>query len=151
MGWTTAPRRRPIELGRRVAVRVDRALAALDRAPYDVVGSALLPGRELRREVRIGVGPLLEDDDVFVLPLWWEDSEHPQLFPTFDGGLEVRADGAGTEIRLVGSYRPPLGPLGRFADGLVGHRVVTASLESFLTDVADRLADVAVEACRLPR
>jgi hypothetical protein len=55
----------------------------------------------------------------------------------------LRPASDGTEIRLVGSYRPPLGAWGRFADDLAGHRVVTASLETFLATTAQRLMAVA--------
>ena len=78
----------------------------------------------------------MEEDGAVVLPVWWEDAEYPDLFPTFDGGLELHADGQGTALRLVGSYQPPLGLLGRFGDGLAGHQIVMASLNTFLDDVA---------------
>ena len=154
----TAPsRRRHVELHRHVAVRAESAVVVLDAAPQRVVGTErdgfwagtdthailgaqLLPGTLVTRPVRIGFGPLLEDDDARVLPVWWEDAEHPNLFPTFDGGLELRPDVDGTDVRLVGSYEPPLGTFGRFADGLAGHRFVIASLETFLDEVGARLA-----------
>ena len=150
--------RRPVELLRRLPVRAGVAVALLQDAPEQVLGSQLagtwdgihgglgpelVAGRHLRREVRIGFGPLIEDDDVLVLPVWWEDADFPHLFPVFDGGLELREDGDATEVRLVGSYQAPLGALGRFADSLVGQHVVMASLETFLTSAADRLTAAA--------
>jgi hypothetical protein len=162
---TNAPsrRRRAVAVSRRVPVPVDLAVALLGRDPALIIGSELpapwtgddaradvgvdLPGgRQVRREVRIGFGPILEDDDALALPVWWEDAERPDLLPTFDGGVELRGDEHVTELRLVGSYQPPLGPVGRFADSLVGHRVAIASLETFLTATADRLAAVAARA-----
>lgn len=157
------PYRRSIELRRRIDIPAHLAVAVLESAPGEAVGvdggrvwtdteaharlgAELLAGMHVERPVRIGVGPLIEDDDATVLPVWWEDAEHPNLFPTFDGGLELRGDEDGTEMRLVGSYQPPLGALGRFGDGLAGHRVVMASLERFLVDVAGRLAAAAGEA-----
>lgn len=153
---TASRHRRAVLLVRRVPVPVDAAIAVLAREPERVIGSHLgapwaasgltaelsveLPsGRQLARQVEVRFGPLLEDDDALALPLWWQATDHPQLFPTFDGGLELRGDGDGTELRLVGSYQPPLGNLGRFADGLVGHHVVTASLDGFLAEAATRL------------
>lgn len=153
---TAARHRRAIELARRVPVPVAAAVALLQRDPHEVIGEnlgapwtgievpadlavKLFGGRQVAREVRIGVGPLLEDDDAVALPLWWQAAEHAHLFPTFDGGLELRGDEEGTELRLVGSYLPPLGAVGRFADGVVGHRVVMASLDGFLDAVAERL------------
>jgi hypothetical protein len=143
-----------------VPLPVQAALAVLDQDLHRVVGSRLrtpidgegftaleigIPGgRQITREVGLGFGPRLEEDDVSALPVWWEDAEHPELFPTFDGGLEVHDVDGGTEVRLVGSYRPPLGAVGRFADGLLGRRIVAASLEAFLTAVADRRTRAAV-------
>ena len=152
-----ARHRRSVELARRVPVPCAAAVALLAREPHRVIGSHLgapwtgtevhddlavqLFGRHrVARDVRIGVGPLLEDDDALALPLWWQAAHEPQLFPTFDGGLELRGDEQETELRLVGSYQPPLGAVGRFADSLVGHRVVIASLDGFLTAIAERLA-----------
>lgn len=162
MSRTALSHRRPVELRRHLPVGVDRAVSMLNAAPQDVVGShrdgfwaaaeahavlgaQLLPGTLVTRSVRIGFGPLLEDDDAMVLPIWWEDDEHPNLFPTFVGGLEVREDYGETELRLAGSYEPPLGTFGRFADGLAGHRFVVASLETFMDDVGARLLAVALD------
>ena len=153
-------RRRPVEMTRRVPVQVDAAIAVLKQTPECLVGSEFkaswmapdgaetlgveLPGGvHITRDVRVGLGPVFQEDDVFVLAVWWEAAEHPQLFPTFDGGFELRASGDATELSLVGSYEPPLGALGRFADGVVGHRLVTASLDAFLDSAAERLAAAA--------
>jgi hypothetical protein len=159
MARTTDSSRRPVELVRYLPVPLAVAIGVLHDAPQQVIGSdldgdwagvhnglgpELVAGRHLRREVRIGVGPLIDDDDVLVLPIWWEDADFPHLFPTFDGGLELRPDRGGTEVRLVGSYEVPLGALGRFADSLAGHHVVIASLETFLSRAAGRLTAVAV-------
>lgn len=157
MSITAARQRRAIELVRRVPMPLPATVALLEHDPHRVISAhlgapwtgtelhadlavELFGGRQVAREVRIGIGRLLEDDDALALPLWWQAAEHPQLFPTFDGGLELRGDEQGTELRLVGSYQPPLGAVGRFADGVVGHRVVMASLDSFLTAIADRLS-----------
>ena len=166
MSATLTSHRRPVDLVRRLPVAASFAVAVLEAAPKRIIGSRLGPvwtGPELNpslserilgrarvtREVRIGVGPLLDDDDALVLPVWWEDAEHPRLFPTFDGGIELRPDGDdATEVRLVGSYEPPLGTVGRFADGLAGHRVVVASLEALLDEIVDRLAEGVPDAWR---
>jgi hypothetical protein len=112
------------------------------------VGVNVLGGRRIVRQVRVGLGPLLDDDGVVALPVWWEDAEHPDLFPTFDGGLELQPAPEGTELRLLGSYEPPLGAFGRFADGVLGHHIVSASLEAFLTAVAERLVVAAAAVIR---
>jgi hypothetical protein len=156
MALPVTPERRSVELARCVPVPADVAIAILGEEPHQIIGSRLpacaadqegyarlgvaIPGgRRIAREVRVGFGRLLEDDGAVALPVWWEDAMHPDLFPTFDGGLELRPVPTGTELRLVGSYQPPLGAFGRFADGMVGHRVVAASLETFLATAAERL------------
>ena len=155
---TATRQRRAVELFRHIPVPLGTAVAILERDPQRMIGTCLgapwagaqvhadlavelFGGRHIARQVQVGVGHLLEDDDTLALPLWWQAAQHPQLFPTFDGGLELRGDEEGTELGLVGSYQPPLGAVGRFADGVVGHRVVMASLEGFLTAVAERLTD----------
>jgi len=160
MAVTVTTQRRPVELTRRVPVPVEVAVAVLDQDLHRVIGSSLrapitdgeaftelevgIPGgRQIAREVRLGFGPLLEDEGAMALPVWWEDAEHPELFPTFDGGLELHPSGDQTQLRLIGSYQPPFGAFGRFADGLLGRRIVAASLEAFLAAVADRLLTAA--------
>jgi hypothetical protein len=152
---TITTTRRSVDLMRYVPIPVDLAVALVEAGPQCLVGShtdccgdgraradlrAELPGGgSVTRSACVGFGPLMEEDGAMVLPVWWEDAEHPDLFPTFDGGLELTADGRGTSLRLVGSYVPPLGLFGRFGDGLAGHRIVIASLNEFLGDVAARL------------
>ena len=163
MSATLTSHRRPVDVVRRSPVAAAFAVAVLEAAPTRIIGSRLGPiwtgpelnpslserilgGVRVTREVRIGVGPLMEDDDALVLPVWWEDAEHPRLFPTFDGGIELRPDGDDrTEVRVVGSYEPPLGTVGRFADGLAGHKVVVASLEWLLDGIVERLVEGATE------
>jgi hypothetical protein len=153
---TLTSRRCPVEVARLVPVTPDAAvdvlrysadllvapdLAAPWSAPPGVSRLAIdLPGGvHLARDVRVGFGPLFEEDGVSAVPVWWEAEQHPHLYPSFDGAFEVHPADGGTELFLVGSYQPPLGSVGRFADGVVGHRVVMASLEALLGRAADRL------------
>jgi len=78
--------------------------------------------------------------------VWWEAAEQRWLFPTFDGGLEVRPVGNGTELRLEGHYRPPLGAAGVLVNRAVLNRAATASLEAFLDRLCGRLVDRPVPA-----
>jgi hypothetical protein len=76
-----------------------------------------------------------------VLPLRWRASGRDRLFPVFDGRLEATAapGGAGTVLSVVGVYTVPLGPVGRFGDGLIGRRLARQSLTAFLEDAARRI------------
>ena len=156
---TITTTRRTVDVMRYVPIAVDRAVALVETGPQRLVGAhagdedagvartvlqvELPGGGTVTRSARVGFGPVMEEGGAVVLPVWWEDAEHPDLFPTFDGGLELRKDGRGTALHLVGSYVPPLGLLGRFGDGLAGHRIVMASLNKFLADVATLLTAAA--------
>jgi hypothetical protein len=163
MDSKTIPRRRTVALARGVSVPFDVAVNVITRDPSLLVGSPVTPswvapeGRELiglglsnglhlGREVRVGLGTVFSEGDAVVVPLWMEAAEYPHLFPVFHGGLEIRPDGDVIDLRLVGSYRPPLGAVGRFADAMVGHLVVIGSLESLLAAAAERLAAAAAAA-----
>jgi hypothetical protein len=152
--------RRSVDLLRYLPIPAEVALALVEAGPQRFVGSRAedcacaqaradlqveLPGLgSVTRSACVGFGPLMEEDEgAAVLPVWWEDAEHPDLFPTFDGGLELYRDGRGTALRLVGSYVPPFGLLGRFGDGLAGHRIVVTTLNKFLGDVAALLTAAA--------
>lgn len=160
MAMMVTARRRPVEIARRVPVPLEAAVDVLKHASERLIGADFaaywmaadraemlgidLPGGlHVSQEVRVGLGPVFEEDGAYVVAVWWEAAEHPHLFPTFDGGFEVRGAGGATELRLVGSYEPPLGALGRFADGVVGHRLVAASLDALLASAAERLAAAA--------
>jgi hypothetical protein len=123
--------------------RLSADAAALFGAGDGPDGRQLVPlevrfaGVRFDRMAAVGFGPPVEEDDGSrVLPLWWEAAEQPHLFPTFVGGLEVRALPDGAELRLQGHYRPPLGAAGGLVNRTILNRAATASLEALL----DRLA-----------
>ncbi len=152
---THRPSRRPIEAIGSVpatfeavaGILADRPWAAFaDGEPTGPPVTILLGGpAHLSRAIRLGWGcSFVDHDGAFTLPIWWEAEAHPGIFPTFDGGLEVRRAGPGrAEVHLAGSYLPPLGPAGRFADQLLGHRVVCDSVERFLAEITGRLGAAA--------
>lgn len=150
------PARRPIEIVSSVGASFETIVAILADRP----GVAFTDGpragppvtvhlggpAHLSQAVRLGWGRSFADHDGgFVLPIWWEAEAHPGVFPTFDGGLEIRRAGSDrAEVHLAGSYLPPLGLAGRFADQLVGHRVVCDSVDRFLAEITARLATAAL-------
>ena len=71
--------------------------------------------------------------------LSWYPVGHRRVLPTFHGRLQAAPFGDGATLVLSGSYAPPLGAVGAFGDGLVGHRVARRSLTAFLDDVAARI------------
>jgi hypothetical protein len=63
------------------------------------------------------------------------------LFPAFDGDLRLSAeDDAQSRLRLVGSYRPPLGRTGIKLDRAVIWRVADATVHSFVDALARVIA-----------
>ena len=98
-------------------------------------------GVSFDRTAAVGFAPVIEEDDgTQVLPLWWEAADQPWLFPTFEGGLEVRPDDGGTELRLEGRYRPPLGAAGDLVNRTILNRAASASLEALLDRLSERLS-----------
>jgi GAF domain-containing protein len=54
--------------------------------------------------------------------------------------VEVRAEAVGTSLLTVrGTYTVPLGPVGRFGDGVIGRRLARQSLAAFVEGLARRL------------
>jgi hypothetical protein len=107
-----------------------------------------LGGGSLGRRVDAELGPVQVggrcvglEPGTLEIPLRWRAARHPALFPTVEGRLVVHDAGRDTlEVRLEGTYRPPLGWLGALLDRLFGRRVATGSLGQYLHAVATRLA-----------
>lgn len=121
------------------ATRRFRSTLALDTA-----GAAA----SVRQDVIIDVGlPISANGDEragLVMPISWRAAGFERLFPTFDGELVLEAGGDTPTLSVRGRYEVPLGPMGRFGDGLVGRRIARRSLASFLESAAQRL-DAAVD------
>lgn len=106
-------------------------------------------GASVRQDVIIEVGaaPPVEPDSpspdgdaaVVSLPISWRAAGFERLFPTFEGTLELAGPAAAPTLAVRGRYVVPLGPMGRFGDGLVGRRIARRSLAAFLESVAQRL------------
>jgi hypothetical protein len=74
------------------------------------------------------------------VPLHWQAWGRERLFPVFDGELRAAPVGpAATTVVVSGTYSVPLGPVGRFGDGLIGRRLARQSLTAFLEDAARRI------------
>lgn len=97
-------------------------------------------GTTLAHDVDVVFGQLLSDGDVARYGVSWRPHGHEHLFPIFGGDLEAHPEVDGTRLRLAGYYTRPLGAVGAFGDGLVGHRVARRALQGFLDDAAARLA-----------
>ena len=131
-------------------VYVDRPFRDVRRLIADqpwcvVAGStqAHVAGVDLERDIRMVIGELQVGPHSARLPVRWEDTSLPMLFPFLEGTLEFIPVAAGrrptTQIGFFGRYQPPLGALGDLGDRLVGHRIVLDSVLIFLDDLSRRL------------
>lgn len=96
-------------------------------------------GSSAVQTVVLELGPPTRSPDAMVFALTWRPAGHTHLLPAFRGALEVAPEGLHTRLSLHGTYRPPLGPVGAFGDGLIGHRVARRTISAFLRTVAQRI------------
>jgi hypothetical protein len=95
----------------------------------------------LGRSVTVRVGEPISRSEMTVVPLTWQATSAPGLFPVLSADLEVAALGDQmTQLTLHGRYDPPLGAVGRRIDRLLMHRIAEATVRSFLSRLADGLA-----------
>ncbi len=95
----------------------------------------------LGKTVTVLVGQAISRGEVTVVPLVWQATSTPGLFPVLSADLEIASLGTDlTQLTLHGRYDPPLGAIGRRIDRLLMHRVAEASVRAFLGRLVDRLA-----------
>ena len=104
-------------------------------ALYFRIGPTWASGRAARK-ARVTLGPPHDHGDALVVPLSWQSSELPGLFPVLDGDIELAPlDSERCRVTLSASYVPPLGELGGKLDRAVLHRVARSTARSFLSRV----------------
>lgn len=97
-------------------------------------------GAKVRKAVRVHLGEARESGPWVRIPIQWEADPASQLFPSFDGGLELEDhDASRAEVALVGTYRPPLGPIGSVADTMLFSHQITDSLVTLLNNLGRQL------------
>ena len=94
-------------------------------------------GGPIAKTVRLEVGRPHRHDGQLRIPLTWEATGTPGLFPRMDADLLLAAVGPErAHLEFRGSYQPALGPVGWVIDRALLHRVAEASVKGFV----DRLA-----------
>jgi CBS domain-containing protein len=138
------------------AEEVERLLGELRRLLQEATGSEVTPpagdgsfvlavpgpalGKEIGKQVRFRTGPARHAGDRLILPVSWRAAPAEALFPVFDGSLEVEAlDVHVSELTLVGTTTPPLGPLGRALDTTVFHAIAERTATRLLKALARTL------------
>ena len=74
------------------------------------------------------------------LQLEWEAARAPRLFPLMRADLSIYPlTATETQLDFKGVYEPPLGPLGKAVNAMIGHRIAEVSVHRFVSDVAGYL------------
>jgi len=110
-------------------------------------------------ELRVGIAGIRVDADIRIsvknieekvsevlsgpftkLQLEWEAATMPHLFPLMKAEIALYPlTATETQLDFWGQYEPPLGPLGKAVNAIVGHRIAEASVHRFVGDVATHL------------
>jgi hypothetical protein len=131
---------RPIEASTIIAVPCDAVGRLLQDNPTIALPNPMtIVVGAVRRDVAVTTDDAFADGDRIVVPVAWHATERSRLFPTFLGELVAECSVAGTRIVMSGSYRVPLGLLGRFGDGVIGRRLGHEALRSVVVGVVERL------------
>lgn len=92
---------------------------------------------KVAKTVRLELGEPSKGRSRTTLPLSWWATGTPFLFPTMDGELALAAMGPElAQLVLQGTYKPPIGPVGRALDKVLFHRFAEASVKDFVDRVA---------------
>jgi hypothetical protein len=132
----------------RLLAAVSGLLQQVAEAAYDE-GEELLsrvgpfgsvPG--LSKAVRVYGGKVRDRGEGFVMPLRWSATGPAELFPVMEADLEISPLGSEeSQLRLSGSYDPPLGSIGRQLDRLLLHQLAEATVRAFLSQLVTALLD----------
>jgi len=123
----------------RLSVAVNGLWQHVAEAAYDE-GEDLLsrvgpfgPVPGLSKAVSMQVGKVRDRGEGFVIPLQWSATGPTELFPVMLADLEVTPLGSDqSQLRLSGSYDPPLGLIGRQLDRLLLHQLAEATVRALL-------------------
>ena len=108
------------------------------------------PGLHLSKKVNISVGLPQEKRDWLDIPIFWQATGPSDLFPIMEGHLRLEPVGPeSSRLSFSGSYKAPLGAVGRRIDGAVMHNLAEATVTDLVEHVARRLSDL-VETSRPP-
>lgn len=128
---------------------LEDALAGLP----EVADVAYRHGEELRarigprdgriaKTIRLDVGEPVHSEGQVRVPIAWEATGASGIFPRMEATLIVSEMGPeAIHLAFQGTYRPPLGAMGRALDRAGLHRVAEASVKAFVDRLADGLKE----------
>lgn len=121
-GWADAAYRHGEELRARVGVGSPRPFIA--------------------KTVSLQVGRPVRTPNQTTIPLAWQATGAPGLFPRMNADLTIARLGPEmTQLGFSGSYEAPLGPVGQAIDSALLHRIAESSVKSFVDRIADAVDD----------
>lgn len=92
------------------------------------------------KRVRIHIGPIHRGPTETIIPLVWEATGAPQLFPKMEADLMLTSAGPDrVKVALRGLYDPPFGSVGRAIDRVLLHRFAEASVKAFVDRIVGAL------------
>lgn len=97
---------------------------------------------KIAKTVEMTVGPPARGAAESWIPVEWEATGTPRLFPTMQADIVVAFVGPTlTQIALRGRYRVPLGRVGAAFDRTLLHRVAEAMVKSFVDRIASSVSE----------
>ncbi|HUG32526.1 MAG TPA: hypothetical protein VMM14_06505 [Acidimicrobiia bacterium] len=143
-----------VEYSTRVEAGLSQVEKSLDRIRADLeqfADIAYREGEQLRarvgpsaavaREVKLDIGVAEIHRSGLVYPVHWTASGAGLLFPELSADLILSQGGSAvTNLTLRGTYKPPLGPLGRLADRVILGRVADATVADWMERLAEALS-----------
>lgn len=98
------------------------------------------PHAVVSKTVELHLGRPVVLQRVTSIPLLWEATGAPVLFPRLDGSIEVSPLGeCFTRVTLFARYDPPFGRFGEVLDQLMLHHLAEHTVRAFLHQVAQHL------------
>jgi len=95
----------------------------------------------MAKTVRLDIGAPVQSTDARRIPLTWEATGTPGLFPTMRAELVISRVGDDlTQVKIQGHYDPPLGTVGRLIDRAFLHRIAEASTKEFVDRIVEELS-----------
>jgi hypothetical protein len=95
---------------------------------------------DVRKKALVQLGNPVQLRDWLHIPISWEAQPVSELFPRFEGELQlVPISPEETKLALAGTYDPPLGDLGRAVDNLLMHTAAEATVKDFVEQLGRRL------------
>ncbi|TMK53971.1 MAG: hypothetical protein E6G59_04425 [Actinobacteria bacterium] len=97
-------------------------------------------GGILAKSVEVTAGSPVRGASETWIPIRWEATGAPSLFPSLEADVVAAYVGASlTQIALRGTYQAPFGRVGEALDRALLHRIAEASVKAFVDRIAESI------------